>query len=139
MLEEVLKCNEIKKEQVADLQAQNGHLTNEIQTLKATAPSAGVKFVLPPSPAPSSSFSFSSEEERKEENVRKMYSELRRQHGVVAAVTKDLLGCTRYMDLSSFGEFGRCVKRLKGAMEKTEDQGGVKRGCEIGKSDEDDG
>lgn len=138
VLQEILKCNETSKEEITSLQAENGRLANELQTLKASAPSVALKFVPPPSPALSSSFSFPSEEERKEDNVRKMYSELKRQHGIVAAVNKDLLGCTRNMDLSSFGDFGRCVKRLKVAME-TEDKSGGQGGWETGKADDDEG
>ncbi|KAH7394110.1 hypothetical protein DE146DRAFT_757587 [Phaeosphaeria sp. MPI-PUGE-AT-0046c] len=113
----IFKSNEPTEEQVKSMQAKNGRLVNEIQTSKSAASNGVPKFAPPPSPAPSSTFSFSSDEGKKEENVRTMYTKLRRQYDILASVAKNHLDCTRGMDLSGFGDFGRGVKRLKIAME----------------------
>lgn len=132
ILQDVLKNSETAKTQVTALQATNQRLTNEIKTLKS------LKFVPPPSPAPSSAFSFSSDEERREENVRKMYVKTKRQFDDLTAATKDLMDCTKGMDLSSFGDFGRCVKRMKTAVEP--ENGVVERRVDgVGEADDEDG
>lgn len=117
ILEDLLKSkaeNDGAQEQVASLQTGNARLLREVQNLR-TAASARTTL----SPVPSVN---SSEEDKRDDNVRKMYIKTKRQHDVLHSAAKDLITCTRTMDLSSFGEFGKYMRKLRTCLE-TEDSG----------------
>ncbi|KAG9192389.1 hypothetical protein G6011_11123 [Alternaria panax] len=56
-------------------------------------------------------------EERKEENVRKHYTKVKRRLEDLQLVTRNLTKSTRGMDLSSFGDFGNHLRQLRTALE----------------------
>ncbi|KAH8727255.1 hypothetical protein GQ44DRAFT_758323 [Phaeosphaeriaceae sp. PMI808] len=95
-------------------------LTKELESLKTVSqelptPVSSHFPTLNPSPPQSFSAETSSitANDRKDDNVRHMYTKTRRQHDILHSSAKELINCTRAMDLASFGEFGRCVEKLK--------------------------
>lgn len=56
------------------------------------------------------------DEERKDDNVRKMYVKIKRQYDVLHAVANNLVTCTRSMDMSSFGEFGGYMRKMRSSL-----------------------
>lgn len=137
ILEDILKPKSEEKdvrEQVERLKKDNARLLAEIVTLKAKAASSNDRSDLSPVPSSTSS---AAGEDKKEDNVRKMYIKTKRQHDILQAVANDLATCTRSMDLSSFGEFGRYMKKLRGALE-IEDGGQIRPVSNVLKADEDE-
>jgi hypothetical protein len=49
--------------------------------------------------------------------VRKMYIKVKRQYDILHSVANDLAICTRSMDLSSFGEFGTYMNKLRNSLD----------------------
>jgi chromosome segregation ATPase len=111
--EEVKVHNEAHKIRVTSLETENARLTKEINTLKAaTASSSQSRIATSPVPSQSSS----TDEEWRVDNIRKVYSKIRLQYDILHSAANSLVSCTRTMDLSSFGEFGKCMKKLKNAL-----------------------
>jgi hypothetical protein len=97
---------EASKKEIARLSAEN-------VALKAKAASSQSRSTL--SPVPSSTGS--TDEDRREDNVRKIYIKTKRQYDVLLAVANNLITCTRAMDLTCFGEFGNYMVKLRKAIE----------------------
>jgi hypothetical protein len=139
ILEDILKPKSEEKDaqqELETLRKTHTRLSVEIAALKtATAVGSSQSRSLL-SPAPSSTSS-SASDDKKDDNVRKMYIKTKRQHDILQAVANDLMSCTRSMDLSSFGEFGRYMKKLKGALE-ADDGGQVRPVANVMKADGDD-
>jgi hypothetical protein len=117
VLNDILKAKneeEHTQEQVESLQNDKARLLAENETLKAVA--SAPRKIPTLSPVPSSSSS-STEEERRDENVRKMYIKVKRQYDILHSIANDLAICTRSMDLSSFGEFGTYMKKLRNSLD----------------------
>jgi hypothetical protein len=107
------------QEQVASLQRGKAQLAAEIEILRvATRPSRNGT-ILSPGPLLSSS----ANEDKREDNVRKMYIKTKRQYDILRSVANDLATCTRSMDLSSFGEFGKYMRKLRASLNLEEDGG----------------
>ncbi|KAL5121188.1 hypothetical protein ACEQ8H_001040 [Pleosporales sp. CAS-2024a] len=70
------------------------------------------------SPAPSASSSSIMGGDGKEDNIRKVYTKIKGQHDVLLAVSNNLLHCIPPCDLTSFGDFGRYLARLRQAVER---------------------
>lgn len=103
-------------EQVSTLQATNAALTKELESLKEAKRSTL-------SPAPSSSCgSCSTEDQLRENNVRKIYLKVKRRYDHLQSVAVNLNTCTRGMDLTSFGEFGAYLKQLKVALDESKEE-----------------
>jgi hypothetical protein len=116
VLQEILKSkteDEHTREQVQILQNDKARLLAENETLKTM--SSAVRKLPTLSPVPSSSSS--TDEERRDENVRKMYIKVKRQYDILHSVANELAVCTRSMDLSSFGEFGSYLKKLRNSLD----------------------
>lgn len=62
--------------------------------------------------------STASVDEQKTEGVRRMYVKIKRKHDNLHSVLINLETCTRSMNLSSFGEFGRIMKQVRAALEE---------------------
>jgi DNA repair exonuclease SbcCD ATPase subunit len=116
VLQNIIKSNtkeEHMREQVESLQSDKARLVAENEMLKAMA--AAPCKIPTLSPVPSSSSS--TDEEKREENVRKMYIKVKRQYDILHSVANDLATCTRSMDLSSFGEFGSYMRKLRNSLD----------------------
>jgi hypothetical protein len=138
-LEDILKPKSEDKDaqqQLESLRKDNTRLSVENAALKAATAMGPFQSRSLLSPAPSSTSS-SASDDKKEDNVRKMYIKTKRQHDILQAVANDLVKCTRSMDLSSFGEFGRYVNKLKVTLE-VDDGGHVRPVANVLKADEDD-
>ncbi|CAN9088125.1 unnamed protein product [Alternaria sp. RS040] len=73
------------------------------------------------SPAPSSPTPFAPAvptQERKEENVRKVYLRVKNQFDNLQLAASNLIKCTRGMEMSSFGQFGKYLRQLKTVLEE---------------------
>ncbi|OAG24457.1 hypothetical protein CC77DRAFT_1091402 [Alternaria alternata] len=73
------------------------------------------------SPAPSSPTPFAPAvptQERKEENVRKVYLRVKNQFDNLQLAASNLMKCTRGMELSNFGQFGKYLRQLKTVLEE---------------------
>jgi hypothetical protein len=82
------------------------------------------------SPAPSSVTSSNpttAVEKRKEENVRKAYSNIRKRFDILRLAARNLTNCTRGMDLTSFGQFGRSLGQLKTVLDEDGKKGVAKK------------
>jgi len=95
------------------LKTENARLVQELETLKAAATTLRSTI----SPVPSSVYS---DEDKKEENVRKMFVATKRKYDILVSVAAELITYTRSMDLSCFGDFGKEIKRLRKALESTD-------------------
>jgi regulator of replication initiation timing len=102
--------------QLHALKTENARLTLENTNLKAAASTYRSQPTL--SPVPSSA---SSNSDVKDDNVRKMYIKVKRQYETLQSAATKLVTCTRSMDLTSFGEFGTYIKRLRGALDGNRD------------------
>jgi hypothetical protein len=93
--------------------------SQQTEVFRATAACSQASSVLPCtlSPAPSSHSSLSNEDQ-KAENLRRTYLKVKRRFDNLHSVCVNLATCTRSMDLSSFGEFGRYLDQLKAALEE---------------------
>lgn len=127
-LEDIIKSKaaEVKAHDEAQcrlktLETENARLTKENHTLKTTAatPSSFQPRVTS-SPVPSQSSS--TDEEWRVDNIRKVYSKIRLQYDILHSAANSLASCSRTMDLSSFGEFGKCMKKLRNALESENGQ-----------------
>jgi hypothetical protein len=117
--EEVKVHNEAHKTRITSLETENARLTKDIDTLKATAASSSQPRIAT-SPVPSQSSS--TDEEWRVDNIRKVYSKIRLQYDILHSAANSLVSCTRTMDLSSFGEFGKCMRKLKNALDSESGQ-----------------
>ncbi|KAH7095214.1 hypothetical protein FB567DRAFT_511999 [Paraphoma chrysanthemicola] len=88
-------------------------LAKEVETLRVAA-SSNPRPTLSPVPSQSSA---STDEDKREDNVRIMFVRTKRQYDILFSVANNLAICTRSMDLSSFGDFGRHLKRLRTTLE----------------------
>lgn len=112
-MEDILKSEVAKPDsRVEALEAEKACLAKEIEALKAAATPSRNHQTL--SPASSQS---STDEEKREDNVRKMYIKTKRQYDILHSVANNLVTCTRSVDLSSFGEFGMYMKKLRSALD----------------------
>ncbi|KAF2129960.1 hypothetical protein P153DRAFT_431040 [Dothidotthia symphoricarpi CBS 119687] len=80
---------------------------------------------LPFSPAPSSA---STTDEKKTENIRTTFIKVNRKYSALRSVAAKLTTCTRTMDLSSFGEFGKYCRQLGMVLKDDEVDRGVDGG-----------
>jgi hypothetical protein len=101
------------------LEDENARLVKELDTLKAATIS---RPLLALSPVPSQSSS--TDDDKRESNVRKMFVRTKRQYDVLLSVASNLVICTRSMDLSSFGEFGRYMKKLRSTLDLAKERTG---------------
>ncbi|KAH9880143.1 hypothetical protein J1614_002169 [Plenodomus biglobosus] len=89
---------------------------------KPATPPATPTFAPPldPRAAPSASpfRSIGPVDEQKNEGIRRTYVKIKRKYDILHSVLKSLETCTRSMDLSSFGEFGRCMRLVRSALEE---------------------
>jgi hypothetical protein len=107
------------QEEVASLQSGKAQLVAGIERLRvATRPSRN-ESTLSSGPLLSSS----ANEDKREDNVRKMYIKTKRQYDILRSVANDVATCTRSMDLSSFGEFGKYMRKLRASLNPEEDGG----------------
>jgi hypothetical protein len=116
ILQDILKSkteDQHTREQVQSLQNDKARLLAENKTLKAMTSTSHKLPTL--SPVPSSS-SYTDEETR-DENVRKMYIKVKRQYDILHSVANELAVCTRSIDLSSFGEFGTYMRKLRNSLD----------------------
>jgi DNA repair exonuclease SbcCD ATPase subunit len=137
VLQDILKSkteDEHTREQVQILQNEKARLLAENETLKTM--SSAVRKLPTLSPVPSSSSS--TDEERRDENVRKMYIKVKRQYDILHSVANELAVCTRSMDLSSFGEFGSYLKKLRNSLD-TDGRAPAEETQNSWKADEDTG
>jgi hypothetical protein len=114
-LNDILKFKAQQKEyqeQNQTLQNDKSRLVAEVEYLKAAQ---SARSLSTSSPVPSLS-SFTNDEKR-EDNVRKMYIKTKRQYDILHSVANDLATCTRSMDLSSFGEFGKYLRKLRASLD----------------------
>ncbi|KAH3939714.1 hypothetical protein HBH98_182530 [Parastagonospora nodorum] len=100
-------------EEIKQVKKYNARLSAENIDLKANAVSSQNCAILSPVPSSISS----ADDDRKEDNIRKIYIKTKCQYDVLRAATKNLLTCTRSIDLSCFGEFGRYMGKLRKALE----------------------
>jgi regulator of replication initiation timing len=108
-------CNQLR-EQIRTLKEENVQLLAEVQSLRAaTLPPK----ILPVRISPVPSTTSSTKEEKREDNVRKMYIQVKRQFDILHSVARDLARCTSSLDLSSFGEFGKHLRKLRSSLEMT--------------------
>jgi hypothetical protein len=115
-LQDILKSkteHEHTRKQVQTLQDDKARLLAENESLKAIASTSHKLPTLPPVPSSSSS----TDEERRDENVRKMYIKVKRQYDILHSVANELAVCTRSIDLSSFGEFGTYMRKLRNSLD----------------------
>ncbi|KAI8939749.1 hypothetical protein NX059_003494 [Plenodomus lindquistii] len=98
------------------------------QSIKQDTPPATPSF--PPHPSrdyattTASPFqSISSLEEKKDENVRKVYTKLKPQYDKQRSLLVKVENCTRGMDLSCFGEFGALVRQARAMLQQDELEG----------------
>jgi hypothetical protein len=115
VLDDILKPKAEKNatEEIEQIKKDNRRLSAENISLKAKVASSQNRAVLSPVPSNNSS----TDDERKEDNIRKIYIKTKRQYDVLLAATKNLLACTRSMDLSCFGEFGSYTAKLRKSLE----------------------
>ena len=116
VLDDILKPKPEEKnrtEEIEQVKKDNTRLSAENMSLKAKAASSQNRAMLSPVPSNNSS----TDDERKEDNIRKIYIKTKRQYDVLLAATKNLLACTRSMDLSCFGEFGSYIAKLRKSLE----------------------
>lgn len=117
--------------QLQQLRSENSKLRQENSRLRDAAaqqrltprhsPPPSHRATLSPAPSTSSSgVSTSTEEERKMNNIRKTYTSVKLKFDRLRSIAKKLTLCTQSMDLSSFGEFGGHLKRLREALEEEE-------------------
>jgi len=119
---------------IAELQSANATLAKEAEISKdryqhPPRPSpvpypASPTTSYPLSPAPSQS-SASFDGQIKSDNIRKTYIKVKRRYNTLRSAADDLSTTTRNMDLTSFGEFGSCLRRLKLAMDEDRESDGV--------------
>ncbi|KAF2679069.1 hypothetical protein K458DRAFT_119802 [Lentithecium fluviatile CBS 122367] len=111
-------------DQISALERQNAELqaslAKEKERVQRTQFSPAPPYPL--SPAPSLA-SVSSSEQTRTDNVRKMYMAVKRRYDVLHCVAMGLNLATRGMDLTSFGEFGTCLRQLRQAMEEQTETG----------------
>ncbi|KAH7085562.1 hypothetical protein BKA63DRAFT_385201, partial [Paraphoma chrysanthemicola] len=100
-------------ERVCALEAEKIRLVKEVEALRVVT-SSSPRPTLSPVPSQTSA---STDENKREDNVRKMFVRTKRQYDVLFSVATNLAICTRSMDLTSFGEFGRHLKRLRTTLE----------------------
>jgi uncharacterized protein YgiM (DUF1202 family) len=110
------------------LQDENSRLAQElsaaVEAAAASAASAQARTVSSPVPSSSSAFT---DEERREDNVRTVYLITKKNYDILYGVANDLRTCTSQMDLSSFGEFGKCMKKLRKCLAVEEEPEVVRR------------
>ncbi|KAI1514949.1 GAS multi-domain protein [Pyrenophora tritici-repentis] len=91
-------------------------------------------FTTPPSsPAPSSIFSLapssvfsippSTADSHKDDNIRKVYARTKLRFDSLHSVAINMVHCTRNMDLSAWGEFGKCVGKMKEVLSEGKKEG----------------
>ncbi|KAF2827678.1 hypothetical protein CC86DRAFT_349360 [Ophiobolus disseminans] len=113
LLEDILKSQAARSDpRIEALEDEKTRLAKEIETLKTPAKLYGTHSTLSPAP-----FQSSTDEDKREDNVRKMYIKTKRQYDILHSVANNLVTCTRSMDLSSFGEFGMYVKKLRASLD----------------------
>jgi hypothetical protein len=100
-------------DEIKQVKKDNARLSAENINLKANAVSSQNCTILSPVPSSISS----ADDDRKEDNIRRIYIKTKRQYDVLLAATKNLLTCTRSMDLSCFGEFGSYMAKLRKVLE----------------------
>lgn len=121
IVSDILKSQPSKSDpRIAELETANASLAQEVESLKAAVKTSRSQPTLSPVPSQASS-----DEEKREDNVRKMYIKTKRQYDIMHSVAQNLVSCTRSMDLSIFGEFGVYMKKLRGCLEGN---GGGKQG-----------
>ncbi|KAF1920430.1 hypothetical protein BDU57DRAFT_15215 [Ampelomyces quisqualis] len=106
--------------QISNLKDDKSRLAAELVSLKSAAAASPVRALPTLSPVPSlcsSSTTAGTEEDVKTENVRKTYIKVKRQLENLQAAASNLATCTQSMDLTSFGDFGREMKKLRNALE----------------------
>jgi hypothetical protein len=130
ILKSHLAASDIK---VKSLETQNARLLHEVVTLKAAATSFRSLPTL--SPAPSS---ICSDEDKRKENVRKMFVTTKRKYDILQSAASNLVTCMRSMDLSCFGEFGGCVKKLRDALDPGDGSQSSRQALILRKADDDD-
>jgi hypothetical protein len=108
-----------EEERLHTLEDENARLVKELDTVKAATIS---RPLLALSPVPSQSSS--TDDDKRESNVRKMFVRTKRQYDVLLSVASNLVICTRSMDLSSFGEFGRYMKKLRSTLDLAKERTG---------------
>ncbi|KAF2025037.1 hypothetical protein EK21DRAFT_117172 [Setomelanomma holmii] len=145
ILEDIIQST--SKEDVSDGQSQannkhvqkleddNARLTKEVQALKAVPPFRSV-----PTLSPVPSLLPSTDDDRRDDNIRKMFIKTKRQYDVLYSAASNVAACTRSLDVSSFGDFGRYSKKLRVVLEiDKESQGGdSSNALVIRKSDDED-
>ncbi|EFQ87100.1 hypothetical protein PTT_17457 [Pyrenophora teres f. teres 0-1] len=62
-------------------------------------------------------------ESQKDDNIRKVYIRTKRRFDNLQSVAMQLVHCTRNMDLSAWGEFGKCVGKMKEALSEGKTEG----------------
>lgn len=112
--EEVTNAQDLERKG-AEQQMKNSELVQEIEKLKAEKNLPSWRFAMP-SPAPSSSIS--TDDEKKLDNIRKTYAKVKRRFDNLHSIAINITKCTRSMDLSSFGEFGQYLRKLKAALDE---------------------
>jgi len=135
ILEDVLKSQAEKFDpRLQALEDDKARLTKEVETLKTAATAFRQHQTLSPVPSQSSS----TDEEKREDNVRKMYIKTKRQYDILHSVANNLATCTRSMDLSSFGEFGVYMKKLRSSLDLDDGSASTRQALVLRKMDDED-
>lgn len=110
------------RSQMSSLRDHKARITTENEKNRAAA-SSSFRQIPALSPVPSlcsSGTTISSEDEIKTDNVRKRYLKVNRELTILQAIARNMVTCTRSMDLTSFGDFGRYTNQLRKALEDEE-------------------
>ena len=101
-------------ERIASLEKDKVRLEKEIETIRArTSTISSSRHNLP----------LPTDEERRVDNIGKTYIKVKRRLDKLHSVAMNLSLCTRSMDLSSFGDFGRYVRQLQDALDNDSHEG----------------
>jgi hypothetical protein len=101
-----------------DLQSENARLRKENERLRSFGLLSPASSSISSSSQDAKASTSSSQEIIKENNIRKTYTKVKRRFDSLHSIAVDLITCTRSMDTSSFGEFGRYLRQLKKVLEE---------------------
>jgi hypothetical protein len=95
--------------QIQTLQTDKTRLLTDNELLKAKLSTL--------SPVPSLSLCSITDEDKRENNIRKMYIKTKRQYDTLRSVANDVVVCTRSWDMSCHGDFGAYLRKLRGFLD----------------------